>query len=85
MWVRVTGWMSTEPTDGELATPTVGSVLAGVGIRACGAVGAARPDSPEGIVAVRGGAPHEVLYRLTGRAGEPKDFDAGEGNRDTPS
>lgn len=77
MWVRVTGWMI---ADGELAMPTVGSVLAGVGIRACGDVSAARPGWPEGIVAVRGGAPHEVLYRLTGRAREPRDFDADEGS-----
>lgn len=80
MWVRLAAWMI---ADREVPTPYVGAVLSGVGVRVFGAVVTAEPDTPDGIVALPGGAaPYEVLYRLTGRAGEPRNFKAvsGQGN-----
>jgi hypothetical protein len=80
MWVRLMDWMI---ADGEPPLPNVGSLLTGVGLRVRGEVTAAPPDSPDGIVEVQDGHPHEVMYRLTGRAGEPRDFDVdtGQGGR----
>ncbi|TDO60793.1 hypothetical protein EV651_10765 [Kribbella sp. VKM Ac-2571] len=76
MWVRLMHWMI---ADGEPGLPNVDSLLTGVGLRARGDVTAATPDSPDGIVEAQGGQPHEVIYRLTGRASEPKDFDVDTG------
>jgi hypothetical protein len=48
-------------------------------VTAIPAVTPAQPDSPDGIVEARPGHPHEVIYRLTGRADEPRDFDVDTG------
>ena len=72
MWVRLMNWMI---ADGEPTLPNTGSLLTGVGLRVRGEVTAARPDSPDGIVEAQDGHPHEVMYRLTGRARAPRDFD----------
>jgi hypothetical protein len=76
MWVRLMHWMI---ADGEPRLPNVDSLLTGVGLRVRGEVTAATPDSPDGIVEAKGRHPHEVMYRLTGRAGEPTDFDVDTG------
>jgi hypothetical protein len=80
MWVRLMNWMI---ADGEPTLPNTGSLLTGVGLRLRGEVTAARPDSPDGIVEAQDGHPHEVMYRLTGRARAPRDFDVdtGQGGR----
>ena len=76
MWVRLMNWMI---ADGEPPLPNVGSLLTCVGLRVRGEVTAAPPDSPDGSVETQGGHPPEVMYRLTGRAGEPRDFDVDTG------
>ncbi|MEV4266782.1 hypothetical protein [Kribbella sp. NPDC049584] len=65
--------------DGEPPLPNVGSLLTGVGLQVHGEVTAAPPDSPDGIAEAQDGHPHEVMYRLTGRAGAPRDFDVDTG------
>ncbi len=65
--------------DGEPPMPEVGSVLTRVGLRVRGVVAAVQPDFADGIVEVRPGHPHEVIYRLTGRADGPQDFEVDTG------
>jgi hypothetical protein len=76
MWVQAMEWMI---ADGDPPMPSVGSVLTGVGIRVRGDVTPADPESWDGVVALDGGVPHESRYRLTGRAGEGRDFDVDTG------
>ena len=71
MWVRLSEWMI---YDEEPPLPSVGSVLTGLGIRAHGEVTPALLDSPDGIVEIPGNQPHQVMYQLTGRMSEPRDF-----------
>lgn len=77
MWVRLMDWLI---ADGEPPLPNVGSLLSGVGLRVRGEVTAAPPESPDGIVEAQDGHPHEVMYRLTGRARAPRDFDVDTGH-----
>jgi hypothetical protein len=76
MWVRLMEWMI---VDGEPPMPKVGSVPTRAGLRVRRVVTPVQPDSPDGIVEARPGHPHEVIYRLTGRADEPRDFDVDTG------
>jgi hypothetical protein len=82
MWVRLMDWMI---ADGEPPLPNVGCLLTGVGLRVRGEMTAAPLDSPDGIVEAQDGHPAEVMYRLTGEAGAPRDFDVdtGQGGRHT--
>ena len=72
MWVRMAAWMV---ADREPPVPSAGSLLTAVGIRMQGEVTTASPGTPDGIVEVRGGLPHETVYRLVGRIVEPRDFE----------
>ncbi|PFG17099.1 hypothetical protein ATK74_1660 [Propionicimonas paludicola] len=75
MWVRVMGWMM---ADDEPPRPSVGSLLRSVGVRARGAVVAADPREPDGIVEVAGGSgPGEQVYAVTGIASEVRDIWSG--------
>ena len=76
VWVRVMDWML---ADNEPPMPAAGSILKRVGLRVRGDVSLADFDSPDSIVRLGSGAPHEVTYRLTGQPGQPRDFyfDAG--------
>jgi hypothetical protein len=69
MWVRLLEWMI---ADAEPPMRTVGSMLTGVGIRVRGEVTTARPESPDGIVEIQGGAPFgHANNRLPGRRYSP--------------
>ena len=64
--------------DDEPPRPSVGSVLRSVGVRARGAVAAADPREPDGIVEVAGGGGRgEQVYALTGIASEVRDVWSG--------
>lgn len=78
MWVRVMDWLI---ADGEPPLPEVGSVLAGVGLRVRGEVQPAPSSSLDGIVEAQGGRPHEVVYRLTGRVNQPRDYKVSTGRQ----
>jgi hypothetical protein len=60
--------------DNEPPMPAAGSVLKGVGLRVQADVALADPQSPDSIVQLGSGAPHEVTYRLTGQSGQARDF-----------
>ena len=81
MWVRMAAWMV---ADREPPLPSAGSLLTDVGLRMRGEVTVASPDTPDGIVEVRGGLPHETDYRLVGRILEPRDFEMNTGTRFRP-
>jgi hypothetical protein len=84
MWVRLSDSMI---IDAQPPLPSAGSVLSAVGLRARGDLIDAVPGSAEGIVEIGGrdgAGPQDVLYELTGVAGEAADFEGGmerEGRR----
>ena len=74
VWVRVADWML---ADGEPATPNIGALLCSVGLRVRGAVTAADPSTPDGIVDVAGAQGRDAgqhVYAMTGVAGEARDI-----------
>lgn len=81
MWVRMAAWMV---ADRQPPLPSAGSLLTAVAIRMQGEVTAASPDTPDGIVEVRGGLPHERVYRLVGRILEPRNVEMNTGTRFHP-
>lgn len=76
MWVRLSEWMI---YDGGPPMPQVGTVLTGMGLRVRGELTPASGDVPDGIVEVPSDEPRGVMYQVTGRIEEPRDFDTDTG------
>jgi hypothetical protein len=71
MWVRLLEWMI---ADAEPPMRTVGSMLTGVDIRVRGEVTTARPESPDGIVEIQGGAHSGTRITACLVVGTPQHF-----------
>jgi hypothetical protein len=65
--------------DGQPPLPETGTVLRNIGLRLRGDVTSAPDDRVEGIVETQSSHLPDSLYQVTGRVGEPRDFDVDTG------